>query len=73
MPSCYLIEPGTAVMVTSGCSTFQPHTIREQLRFDRPASQTATEMTFAKDNWLIRVPVEHVSYYEWDDRGGHTF
>jgi hypothetical protein len=73
MQSCYLIEPGTAVMVTEGCSLFKPHTTREQLQFDRPASRTATDMTFAKDNWLIRVPLENVTYCEWDGPGSQVY
>ena len=72
MKSCYLIEPGVAVMVTEGCSTFKPHTTREQLQFDKPVSRTATDMTFAKDNWLIRVPLQSVIYcgMQQHDRGG---
>lgn len=73
MKSCYLIEPGTPVLVTAGCSTFQPHTTREQLQFDRPASRSATEMTFTKDNWLIRVAIKDVTYCEWDGQSGHSY
>ena len=73
MKSCYLIESGVTVMATEGCSTFKPHTTKQQLQFDRLVSRTASEMTFAKDNWLIRAPLEKVTYYEWDATGGQYY
>jgi hypothetical protein len=73
MESCYLIGRGVAVMVSEDNSPFKPHTTREQLQFDRPVSRTATDMTFAKDNWLIQVPIENVAYCEWNGQQGRNY
>jgi hypothetical protein len=66
MKSCYLIEPGTAVMVSEGCSVFKSHTLKNQIQFDQPMVTTDSEFTFSKMNLLIRVPRADVTYCEWN-------
>ena len=64
-------EDGSMYFATEQITRIE--TLLAEMQFDRPVSRSADEMTFAKDNWLVRVPIERIIYCEWDGTGGRNY
>jgi hypothetical protein len=71
--SCFLIEPGVSVLASQGCSVFKAHRLKEQLQFDKVTTTTGEEMTFTKGHWVFKVPIDDVTYCEWDGSHGNYY